>query len=173
MPENRGEEPDDVLAQRAAGGDEAAFERLFDRYYARVRGFAARLSGNLTDGEDIAQESFVRAARQMQMLREGTSFSSWIFRIASNLAKDRRRSESVRATAVEVAAGNLLEENHHADRVADALALLPEAQRAAVLLVYFEGLAHGEAAKALGCAETTVSWRLMLARRKLKDLLKP
>ena len=55
--------------------------------------------------------------------------------------------------------------------VGEALARLPLDQRETVVLVYFEGLNHAEAARALGCAETTVSWRLFRAKRQLKTLL--
>jgi RNA polymerase sigma-70 factor (ECF subfamily) len=55
--------------------------------------------------------------------------------------------------------------------VGDALASLPASLREAVVLVYFEGLNHAEAARVLGCAETTVSWRLFRAKRQLKALL--
>jgi RNA polymerase sigma-70 factor (ECF subfamily) len=56
--------------------------------------------------------------------------------------------------------------------IQDALLKLPEKQRAAVILTTYDGLSHAEAAKALGCSETTVSWRMFAARRKLKRLLK-
>jgi RNA polymerase sigma-70 factor (ECF subfamily) len=55
--------------------------------------------------------------------------------------------------------------------VREALASLPEALRAVVALVYMEGLNHAEAARVLGCAETTVSWRLFRARRQLRAIL--
>jgi len=170
MSEPSPEPSDALLADLASKGDEAAFGALFDRFYARIRGYAARFLGDLADGEDIAQETFLRAARHLPERRAGSSVSGWLFRIATNLCRDSLRRKATRIR-LEVPASDH-DPHGRTEEVADALTRLPDDLRSAVLLVYFEGLSHGEAARVLGCAETTVSWRLMRARRQLKPLLK-
>ena len=161
------------LAKLAAGGDEQAFNSLFDLFYPRVRAFAARMLSNIAEGEDVAQETMVRSARTIRSLVDVSRFEPWLFRIAGNLCRDclRSRAREERGRA-EIAIDPPGREQSH-DELQDALAALPPEQRAAVLLVYFDGLHHREASRALGCAEPTISWRLMLARRALKKILTP
>lgn len=159
------------LAKLAAGGDEQAFNSLFDLFYPRVRAFAARMLSNIAEGEDVARETMARAARTIRNLHDSACFESWLFRIAGNHCRDclrsRTREERGRAEIANDPPGR--EQSH--DELQAALAALPPEQRAAVLLVYFDGLNHREASRALGCAEPTISWRLMLARRTLKKML--
>lgn len=168
------DDPNDAgLAEAAASGNEAAFNQLFDRYYAAVRSFAARMVFDISDGEDIAQETFVLVGREIRSLRNPAAVRSWIFHIAANQSRDLiRRRESKRRHLDEFAAdAGTSRAGGYYDALDAALLALPERQREAVLLVFFENLSHREAARALGCAETTVSWRIMLAKRKLKALL--
>ncbi|GAB4180928.1 MAG: hypothetical protein Fur0032_21980 [Terrimicrobiaceae bacterium] len=97
-----------------------------------------------------------------------------MFRIAANLCKDAlrsRASERRKREAVEEGGGRA--EGGGGSGMPDveaALAALPNAERAAVLLVYYHGMGHAEAALSLGCAESTVSWRIFQVKRKLKKL---
>jgi len=169
-------EPDDLtLASDAAAGDSAAFACLFHRHYRMIHSLAYRLSLDVTLAEDIAQEAFVKAARSLGGLQPGSSFKTWLCRIAFNTSTDalRRRQRSGRlaeAWAQHVSTDGMGPPADYS-HVTHVLAALSEELRQAVALVFYEGLSHREAANILGCAETTVSWRLFRARRQLKKLL--
>ncbi len=163
-------------------GDHEAFEALITRYQRMIHSLAYRMSGSLSEAEDLAQEVFLQAHRQLGTFRQEARFSSWLYRIAVNTClnwrkRDQRREqayrgwadamESNRSPAVEPDAGQEL-----ARRVQEALLKLHPKQRAAVVLTVYDGLSHAEAARVLGCSETTVSWRVFAARAKLKRWLK-
>jgi RNA polymerase sigma-70 factor (ECF subfamily) len=165
---------DTALISAARQGEVAAFAQLFDRYYAMIHAFAWRLSCRAADADDIAQETFIKAARALPTFRGG-DFRSWLYRIAANSARDLHREAARRTRMESEATEQMLSDSEarpaDAAEVSDALARLPGELREAVVLVYLEGLNHAEAARVLGCAETTVSWRLFRARRQLKALL--
>lgn len=166
---------DSSLVCRWRSGDDDAFTLLFEKHYPLVRNFAVRFLQSLPSGEDVAQETFVRLARKVPDCPEGATLRSWLLRVALNLCKDHIRSESNhRRKLAEYEQERSLppDAGDGAQRVREALASLPPDRRAAVILVYYENYTHAEAAQALGCAEATISWRIMLAKRKLKSLLK-
>ncbi len=175
--ENRNDAPTPDLAWvvQAQAGDARGFEVLFDRYYDMIHAFAYRLCLVETEADDIAQETFIRAARGIAGYRHTASFKNWLYRIAHNVAVDwgrraMRQREGLAAFSVEAEAQPAKPGTDY-DEVHQALAELPADLRETVVLVYFEGMNHRDAAEALGCAETTVSWRIFRARRKLKKLL--
>jgi RNA polymerase sigma-70 factor, ECF subfamily len=139
------------------------------------------MTGSLADAEDLAQETFIRAYAQIGAFRGRAKFSTWLYRIAVNTCLNWRQSEARRfhfhaSCAVEISAQHLSGENHSAENqscqhVQSALLKLPAKQRAAIVLTIYDGLNHAEAAQILGCSETTVSWRVFTARRKLKHWL--
>jgi RNA polymerase sigma-70 factor (ECF subfamily) len=137
------------------------------------------MTGSLADAEDLAQETFLRAYEQIGSFRGNARFSTWLYRIAINTCLNWRQSEARRyalyaRAATELAAQTDGREGHSAapvDEIQAALMKLPAKQRAAMVLTICEGLSHAEAAHALGCSETTVSWRVFTAKRKLKRLL--
>lgn len=167
--------PDLPWVIRAQAGDARAFEVLFDRYYDMIHAFAYRLCFVETEADDIAQETFIRAARGIVGYRQTASFKNWLYRIAHNVAVDwRRRAVRHREGLVEFTAEVETQPSKPEadyDDVHRALEKLPADLREAVVLVYFEGMNHRDAAEALGCAETTVSWRIYRAKRKLKKVL--
>ncbi len=79
------------LIQSAAGGDAEAFTELFNRYYAMIHAFAYRLTLCGSDAGDVAQETFIKAARALPGFRRESSFKNWLYRIALNAAEDLRR----------------------------------------------------------------------------------
>ena len=165
---------DSAIISAARQGEAEAFAQLFDRYHSMIHAFAFRLCGHAADADDIAQEAFIKAGRGMQAFRGG-DFRSWLYRIAANCARDFHRDAARRARLEEQSAEEMRaageERRGDAAAVADALASLSADHRETVVLVYYEGLNHAEAARVLGCAETTVSWRLFRAKRELKTLL--
>jgi len=167
--------PDDEYVSRAQAGDAASFEVLFDRYYDMIHAFTYRICLAETEAEDLAQETFIRAARGICGYRGTASFKNWLFRIAHHAGVDwqrqqARRRERETAFATEMGLRTETRAPDHA-AVHAALSQLPVDWREAVALVYFDDMNHGEAAKVMGCAETTVSWRIFRARRVLKKLL--
>jgi len=168
---------DSLLVQRACAGGEAAFTELFHRYYDRVRAFAFRVVLDYQGADDVAQETFIRAARKLSSMREGQAFAAWVYRITANVARDHLRARQARMRKVEAAALHQHapqdDSSDDAERALRAMEALPAKQRAAVALVFFEDCSHQEAALRLGCAESTVSWRIFLAKRTLKKWLSP
>ncbi|MDR4306822.1 RNA polymerase sigma factor [Chelatococcus sambhunathii] len=169
---------DEALVALAKAGDRRAFEALVSRHYAAIHRFSWRLCGEAAEAEDVAQETLIRVARGISGFEGRSAFRSWAFGVAANCAKDAIRARRRRARTLEAAAVAALVEPacavEHDDGEAglwDAVRDLPDGQREAVMLVHVEGLSHGEAARALGCAEATVSWRLFAARRRLKSHL--
>jgi RNA polymerase sigma-70 factor (ECF subfamily) len=165
------------LVESAANGDAAAFTEIFNRYYPMIHAFAYRLC--LEDGhaQDIAQETFIKAARALGSFRAESSLKHWLYRIAANTALDfgRKRAREAKISAAWSEAAAVESETRSSDfsGVGDALASLGDDLRRAIVLVYYEDLSHSEAARILGCAETTISWRVFTAKRKLKRLLAP
>ena len=156
-------------------GDPAAFARLVSRHQRMIHALAYRMTGSLAEAEDLAQETFIAAWGQIDGFRRESSFSSWLYRIAMNRCLNWR-SRAVRRDSVHEEWSKQCETHAPVDalisqQVQEALLKLDPAQRAAIVLTVYDGLNHAEAARALGCAETTVSWRVFMARRRLKKLL--
>lgn len=181
------ETPDDELVHRVRNGDTAALETLYSRYARVVYSFAIRIVGDAQTAEEILQEAFVRTWRQAETFKTVRgNFASWLLSITHNLAIDELRKRQRRpqrvdgsdisetlyglvdeATNVEEAAeASLLRE-----RVAAAMATLPEAQRVAVELAFFNGLSQREIAAHLNEPLGTIKTRLRLGMQKLKDAL--
>jgi RNA polymerase sigma-70 factor (ECF subfamily) len=161
---------DDALMGAAAGGDAAAFRLLVDRWSPRVQAFAARALGRRADGEDLAQETFVRVHRAAPRYRAEGRFAAWLFRIAGNLVRQELRRRGLRAWLQGGGADDeaVLESLPAPPRfdpdgplrdaetraaLARALARLPVRQRLAVLLRHFEALPMRDVAAALGTSE--------------------
>jgi len=169
------DEDDSILCDRARGGCEQSFAALFHRHHTALHAFVFRLCLDASGAEDIVQDAFIKAARSLAGFRGEASFRNWLYRIAMNTTRDWQRSairQKQAAEELEMDAGVAATERR-ADfgQVHEALAALAEEMRHAVVLVYYEGMNHAQAARVLGCAETTVSWRIFRARRQLKELL--
>lgn len=170
---------DTELAALAAGGDPLAFERLIKRHYMLVYKVSYKWCGIKEEAEDIAQEVFVKVAGKIKGFRQDSAFKTWLYRITMNTAKDFSRKnitrkdhesafvEEQKLAQHEPAGGNPVSPA----RLCAAIRKLPVKLREAVILVFSEGLSHREAARALNCAETTVSWRIFQAKKKLKEYL--
>ena len=156
-------------------GDPEAFDAVIREHQRMIHSLCFRMTGSLADAEDVAQETFIHAYRHLGSFRAEARFSSWLYRIAVNQCLNwqdrRRRQDQLHQDWGEQFGEPSGDDTGRAAQVQAALLKLPAKQRAAVVLTTFEGLTHAEAAQALGCSETTVSWRLFAARRKLKRLL--
>ena len=169
--------PDDRLriAECQNGGQEA-FENLVRENQRMIHSLCYRLTGSMEDAEDLAQETFVQAFKNLAEFRAEANASSWLYRIAVNCClnwrKRRQRQDQTHQEWGRQAAEVAHDDTRRAQQIQEALMKLPTKQRAAIVLTTYDGLTHAEAARALGCSETTVSWRLFAARGKLKRLLK-
>ena len=161
----------------AASGDRAAFARLVARHYDLIHRLGWRLLGNRTEAEDLAQDVCVLLARRIGSFDGRAKFTTWLYQVILNAARDRMRRHAAQARAVEgFAEVDHLRRGTEAARKAEAewlrlalASLKPDLCETAVL-VLDEGLSHAAAAEVLGCKESTVSWRLMEIRKALKAL---
>jgi RNA polymerase sigma-70 factor (ECF subfamily) len=161
-------------------GDAAPYDYVVSKYSKRVMSIAWGIVRNRHDAEDLAQEAFVKAFRNIGRFKEGEPFGPWIYRIVTNLAldvlkhrtkfRDEELSESqpaARRDSAELGAvtGEL------SSRIDKAIESLPENQRVVSRLYLVEQFSHGEIAKMMNLSEGTVRSHLSLARRKLKEQL--
>jgi len=173
-------DPDQDLIARVAKGDPAAVRAMVARKLPRLLGVAARMLGDRGEAEDVAQEAFLRLWRQAGRWRPGAAmFDTWLHRVTLNLCYDRlRRRREVLSDVVpdraDPAAGAdqaMIDQARDA-RLAAAVAGLPERQRAALVLQYYEGLSNIEAAAAMEIGVEALESLLSRARRSLRDRLK-
>jgi RNA polymerase sigma-70 factor, ECF subfamily len=168
------------LIEQSLSGDPEAYAALVNQHQKMIRAVAFRMTGSLDDAEDLAQDAFLRAYQRLGSFDGGSKFSTWLCRIAINLSVDWRRRESRREKVHSKWAADAISESRPDNgfpdelsrRVQDALNRLPAKQRATIVLTVYENQSNTEAAKTLGCAESTITWRVFSARQKLKRLLK-
>ena len=184
-------ESDQNLLERVERGEEAALERLYDAYSPVLYGIAYRISGERSDAEEIVLDSFVQVWRDARRFRaERGSVIAWLTTICRSRALDLVRARGRRARVLDQAslgepesapgmgtevpaAERRLESSEQRRVVADALRGLPEPQREAIQLAYYDGLSHSEIAERLGEPLGTIKTRVRLAMEKLRDALKP
>lgn len=159
------------LIAAARRGEGRAFAALVDANQQAVRGFLRRYAGDGLDGDDLAQEAFVIAWERLHRFEAKSSFRSWVSGIGYRLARDKRRA-NVRASMRDRAwleAQDAEREAPIEDRIAlaNAMASLPEDQRAAVALCLGEGFTHGEAAETLNMPLGTVKSHVTRGRARL------
>lgn len=171
---------DIALAARAAAGDRAAFSTLIERHYDFIYRIAYRWIGRKADAEDIAQTVCLRLAGAIRSFRGGSAFSSWLYAVTVNAARDwgrRSAREAVRLDAFAAEApASVAPANGEAEEAAEllwaAVRRLPDKQREAVTLIYGEGASHARAAELMGCAENTVSWHVHEAKKRLRQMMR-
>lgn len=177
-----------LIARVVVQDDRHAFGELVRRHQSTVRATLRRLTaGNHALADDLAQETFLAAYRNLRSFRQDARFSTWLFRIATNafLADARRRREELLGDREPDAAASTDgdatpgagETADHAPGLAlkldleRALAVLSDAERAAIVQCYHNDLSHEEAAYVLGCPVGTVKTHLLRGKQKLKARL--
>jgi RNA polymerase sigma-70 factor, ECF subfamily len=166
---------DCYLVARAQEGYLDAYEMLVQRHSAMAYRVALRLCGNHHDAQDIAQEALIAAWENLARFRGGSSFSTWLYQIVTRRALNKvtrgRGADLVDLLeeAADPVAGPAAqaERNLAVDAVTDALAVLPFAQRAVVVLHHFEGLSYAEVAEVTRSTVPAVRSHLYRARRTL------
>jgi RNA polymerase sigma-70 factor (ECF subfamily) len=166
------------LVESSLSGDPEAYAALVRSHQNMIRAIAFRMTGSAADAEELAQDAFVRAYRNLRSFNGHSKFSTWLCKIAINLSLDWRRRELRRGHIHDQWAADTASNpgdgfpDELSRRVQSALGRLPPKQRAAIVLTIYENQTHAEAANTLGCTEATISWRVFAARRRLKRMLK-
>ena len=175
-----------LIARCIVGDDRHAFAELVKRHQSGVRACLRKLTaGHHALADDLAQETFVLAWRNLKSFRQEARFSTWLYRIATNcwLAHTRKRREELlgdRDAERVDDAGDAPGGAHDADHARDttmkidlerAMARLSEAERAAIVQCYHNDLSHEEAAYVLGCPVGTVKTHILRGKQKLKAAL--
>lgn len=180
MAETR-EVPDGLLAAQARDGDREAFAALVERHYDFIYRVAYRLTGRREDAEDVAQDVCARLGRAVKSYRGGAAFTTWLYALVMNAARDGLRKAKRETARTEAFGVHALvmgetepepEPDDGAERLWAAVRQLPDKQREAVTLVYGEGMSHAQAAEIMAVAEPTVSWHVHEAKKRLKALLR-
>jgi RNA polymerase sigma-70 factor (ECF subfamily) len=177
---------DSVDVERARQGDREAFRGLVERHSRNVFRLAFRLTGNETDAEDVVQEAFLKAYRNLPAFEARANFSTWLYRIASNCAYDVLRSRARRPEdplELEGEPRPILAGDPGPDRLARAaevrrraeraLARLTPAERAAFVLRHHEGLSIAEIGAALGLDTSAAKHSVFRAVKKMREALQP
>ena len=179
-----------VLVERARGGELKAYDELIKRYQERIYATVYHMTSNHEDANDLAQESFVKAYQALKSFKGGSSFYTWLYRIAVNktinFLKQRKNRQHMSLNDLDFNA------EHDPDLVAlisdktprreaglselqeklnGALLKLSEHHRMAVVLHDVQGLSHEEIAKIMHCNIGTVRSRLFYARQQLQALM--
>ncbi len=172
-------EPDPALVRAAASGDQRAFEALVRSTQADVWRFLRHLVADDDLARELAQDTYLKVYRSLSTYRFESRFSSWLFRVARNVAMDEHRSRQRRARRAQLLeqrerlryagrAGSPIEVRHE---LRAAVASLDLRLREPFVLVEVFGMTYGEAASVLGIPDGTVKSRLFHARRQLVEWL--
>lgn len=166
------------LLEAAAAGEHAAFAEIVHRHYQPVYRLVWRMTGGAADAEDLAQEAFLKLWKSPAQVREAGALRGWLMRVASNAVIDRSRRprpqglEEASEPADDQARPDAPLDRLQAARLVDGrIAALPERQRLALTLVYFEGLSNIEAAQVMEVSVDALESLLARARRSLKESL--
>ncbi len=173
--------PDEDLALNIQRGETAALNTLVERHYSPLLGYLYRMTGgNRALAEDLTQEAFLRALRGIDRYTHPRPFKAWLYAIATNTARDHFKSADSRHTnsmaedfdaPADIAPDANLLAADDARAVVRALGALPDHQREAVILRYYQDLSLSEIAEALGIPVGTVKSRLSLGLKKMRELL--
>jgi RNA polymerase sigma-70 factor (ECF subfamily) len=177
------EESDAAAIEQARAGSNDAFRVLVERHGRAVFRLAYRMTGNEQDAEDMVQETFLRAYRQIGRFDNRAKFSTWLFTIATNCSRDllrarRRRPESLEnppdvAPTPDPSPERLALSGQVRQRIAAALNDLSPAERAAFVMRHFEGVSIDEIARALGRPNGATRHSVFRAVQKLRLALEP
>ena len=184
---------DAAVVARARGGDSEAFRLLVERHSRSVYKVAFRVTGRAEDAEDVVQETFLKAFRQLDRFEERASFGTWVHRIAWNCSVDLLRARPKReqaeeadtleqlgsaspATATSLGAPSperLMASVQVGDRVKAAMARLSALERAAFVMRHYEGRTIDEISRALDIRENAAKHSIFRAVRKMRIALEP
>ena len=174
-------------------GNRRAFDELVERYQNRLLNFVYRTTGDRERGEDLVQETFIRVYRHLHRFDQSKKFSTWIYTIASNLAKNELRNRSRNPLVLfqtllknreadqrplewednTYRPDDLFRKRHLKTMVDSAVEQLPEHHRTVFVLREMEGKTYEEIADITGCNLGTVKSRLNRARNNFAQIIAP
>ena len=174
-------ETDESLMERIVRGDQQAFAVLVQRHSKLFFTAAYRMCHQEQEAEDIVQEAFLKLWNKPESFdaEKGVKFTTWFYRVVTNLAIDQMRRKKPQ-TAPEVLdfiedstlrADEALVERQQQQAVEEAIATLPERQKAALNLCFYEGLSNKDAAEILGVGVKALESLLMRAKKTLREEL--
>jgi RNA polymerase sigma-70 factor (ECF subfamily) len=174
---------DAAAVRQARAGDPDAYRLLVERHSRSLFRLAFRMTGNQQDAEDIVQETFLRAYRQLERFDERAAWSTWLYRIASNCSLDLLRSRQTRkeeAVPVEIpfpapepGPERLAFSGQLSEQVTAAMQRLSHFERTAFALRHFEGMCIDEIATVLGVRPNAAKHSVFRAIQKLRRSLEP
>ena len=173
------------LVKKCQGGEINAFQELVSRYHQKIYVVLTGLLRNREDALEIAQEAFFRAYKKIKSFQGGSSFYTWLYRIAVNLAIDSQRRQKRNPLEFRETMDGLFEEQNEVardpfsdvqdrelrEKLISAINDLTPEHRAVIILRAVEGLSYKDIGEILGCSEGTVMSRLHYARKKLQEKL--
>jgi RNA polymerase sigma-70 factor (ECF subfamily) len=171
-----------ALLRKMAAGDEAALTTLYARLNRRIYAFALRRLSDSDLAEEVVVETLYEAWRHASRFEGRSKVSTWVLGIAHHKALDKLRSRGAREweeigdEAEQIAdpgpdTYSRIAQRQQGEQIRDCMEALPDAQREALSLVFYEDMALGEVAEVQSCPENTVKTRLFHARRKMRECL--
>src|SRR5215208_2780490 len=184
---------DSAVVTAFLGGEERAFQELVERYQTRLLNFVYRTIGDREKAEDLVQEVFIRVHRHLHRFDRSKKFSTWIYTIASNLAKNELRNRSrnqlvlfqtikknwededrpLQFEDTTARPDDLYRKRHLRELVAETVAKLPAHHREVFVLRELEGKSYEEIAEITDCNLGTVKSRLNRARNAFAEIIEP
>ena len=194
MSKNSLDIPDSTLVEQAKAGDQAAFDKLVEKYSARAYQIAYGVLGSKEDAEEVAQDVFVRIYKALPKFRGDSEFTTWMYRIAMNLARNKYRWNKSRGSQKNISIDAPREDMEGGERtfelpgrrispeeevsieefkanIAEELEKLPPLYREALVLRNVEEMSYEEIAALLGCKLGTIKSRIARAREELRKRL--
>lgn len=167
-----------AIIEQAASGDGSAFRQLLEQHYNMIYRVAYRFTGQAQDAEDIAQEVCVGLVHKLRGFNGKSSFSTWLYRVVVNSCRDFQKKNGnhrrLENSYIELDKNEQIDKNETDKKIAwlyRTIATLEQSLKETALLVLAEELSHAEAGKILGCAESTISWRMSEIRKYLKNAM--
>jgi RNA polymerase sigma-70 factor, ECF subfamily len=173
----RMERSDEILVNRAQAGDAVAFGQLLERHYDMILRLGYRMLGSQSLAEELAQDVCCALPKKLGSFRGDAKFTTWLYRVTINAAKDILRKQKSRETAQQ-GWGDMFEMQQHdasekaQDRawLAQAMNSLPTDLHETLILTLTEDMSHAQAADVLGVPTGTISWRVSEAKKHLRAL---
>jgi RNA polymerase sigma-70 factor (ECF subfamily) len=180
-------ESDIELMLRAKSGDDSAFTELMRRHYKGIVNYIYRFTNDKGNSEDLAQEVFLRVYRSVKRYKPQAKFSTWLYKIATNLCitevRSRNKSQGVSLDELQENTGDLVDSKSEdpsdftyrreiGNNIFEALKSLPERERVAIILCKYEELPYEEVAEVIGCTIGAVKTYVHRGRMKLIEKLK-